>query len=67
MGAPYSAVPSLLAVNSRAHPQPLMIIQSLEALQTENLTRGDKWSTVDREFFVLKIFRALKFHGAKFS
>ena len=64
----YSAVPSVLAVNSRAHPQLLMIIQSLEVLQTENLTRGDdKWSTVDREIFVLKIFCALKFHGAKFS
>ena len=24
-------------------------------------------ATVDREIFVLKIFRALKFHGAKFS
>ena len=24
-------------------------------------------STVDREIFVLKIFCALKFHGAKFS
>ena len=24
-------------------------------------------TTVDREIFVLKIFRALKFHGAKFS
>ena len=24
-------------------------------------------STVDREIFVLKIIRALKFHGAKFS
>ena len=23
--------------------------------------------TIDREIFVLKIFRALKFHGAKFS
>ena len=26
-----------------------------------------KLDTVDREIFVLKIFRALKFHGAKFS
>ena len=31
------------------------------------LNGGCVFTTVDREIFVLKIFRALKFHGAKFS